>query len=58
MDTTCLQATEQPYKGARPGPVHSYAVKEVKMEEFPEPLTWKAQGFTVQQKKKQTVSNL
>lgn len=38
MNTTCLQATEQPYKAAWPGPLHSYAVKEGKMEESPVPL--------------------
>lgn len=47
MNTTCLQATEQPYKAAWPGPVHSYAVKEVKMEEFPVPLTGISQDSSV-----------
>lgn len=35
MNTTCLQAAEEPYKAVWPGPLHPYAVKEVKMEEIP-----------------------
>lgn len=38
MNTTCLQPTEKPYKAVWPVLVHSYAVKDGKMEDISEQI--------------------